>query len=196
LLCCLPADVSDCGFLCGHRFIDGIIALIHQVADDQQHEIRSDFATWLRSFAEHLETDSALEERVTEIGRQLLARIDVDALVKDVRRTMQPDALGFDGDRIARLIAQICRDVIRQRAIVADFNERLSFALASRLSGARLRLSMIVEGVVRAWDARFMTEKLELKIGRALQFIRLNGILVGGLAGLVLRPLPLPAGID
>jgi uncharacterized membrane-anchored protein YjiN (DUF445 family) len=179
-----------------NRFIDGILDLLREVADDQQHGMRADFATWLRSFAERLETDAALREQVTEIRRQLLARIDVDALVQDVWRTIQAGASGFDGDRIARLIAQICRGAMRRRAIVAGFNERLSFAVASGLSGARLRLSTLVEGVVRAWDARFMTEKLELEIGRDLQFIRLNGMLVGGLAGLVLHPLLLLAGID
>jgi hypothetical protein len=46
---------------------------------------------------------------VTEIGRQLLARIDVDALVKDVRCTIHAGALGFDGDRIGRLITQTAR---------------------------------------------------------------------------------------
>jgi uncharacterized membrane-anchored protein YjiN (DUF445 family) len=179
-----------------NRFIDGIIDLIREVADDQQHEMRTDFATWLRSFAERLETDAALRERVTESSCQLLARIDLDALVKDVWRTIQAGASGFDGDRVACLIAQICRGVMRHRAVVAGFNERLSFAVAYSLSGARLPLFSLVEGVVRAWDVRFMTEKLELEIGRVLQFIRLNGILVGGLAGLVLRPLPLLAGID
>jgi uncharacterized membrane-anchored protein YjiN (DUF445 family) len=179
-----------------NRFIDGIIDLIREVADDQQHEMRKDFATWLRSFAERLETDAALRERVTGIRRQLLARIDLDALAKDVWRTLRASESGFDGDRIARLIAQICRGVMRKRAIVAGFNERLSFAVASGVSGARLRLSTLVEGVVRAWDTRFMTEKLELEIGRDLQFIRLNGMLIGGLAGLVLHPLLLLAGID
>jgi uncharacterized membrane-anchored protein YjiN (DUF445 family) len=191
-----PLTLSIVDSFVVNRFIDGIIDLIREVADDQQHEMRKDFATWLRSFAERLETDAALRERVTGIRRQLLARIDLDALAKDVWRTPRASESGFDGDRIARLIAQICRGVMRKRAIVAGFNERLSFAVASGVSGARLRLSTLVEGVVRAWDTRFMTEKLELEIGRDLQFIRLNGMLIGGLAGLVLHPLLLLAGID
>ena len=151
--------------------------------------MRANFAKWLRDFAERLETDAELKRRVTDMHRQLLARIDVDGLVKDIWRTVRPSASGFDADRIAGLIAQVCRHLLRQRAIVAGFNERLSFAVASGLSGARLRLSTLVEGVVRAWDVRFMTEKLELEIGRDLQFIRLNGMVVGGLAGLVMHPL-------
>jgi uncharacterized membrane-anchored protein YjiN (DUF445 family) len=72
----------------------------------------------------------------------------------------------------------------------------LALAVASGLSGAGMRLSTLVEDVTRAWDTGFMTDKPELEIGRDLQFIRLNGVLVGGLARLVLHPLPVLAGID
>jgi hypothetical protein len=91
--------------------------------------MRTDFARRLRSSAERLGTEVALRERVTEIRRQLLARIDV---------TGETGASGFDGDRIAPLIAQFCRGVTRQSAIVASFNDRLSFAVASCLRGAGL----------------------------------------------------------
>ena len=110
--------------------------------------------------------------------------------------TIPAGAPGFDSDRIAHLIARICRHAAHQRATVDGFNKRLSLAVASALSGARPRLATLVEDVIRAWDTGFMTDKLELEIGPDLQFIRLNGMLVGGLAGVVLHPLLVLAGID
>ena len=154
------------------------------------------FSEWLRDFAKHLETDAALKAQVTEILRQFLGRIDMDALVRDGWHAIQARGAGFDSDRIAQLIARICRHAGRQRATVDGFNKRLALAVASGLSGAGMRLSTLVEDVTRAWDTGFMTDKLELEIGRDLQFIRLNGMLVGGLAGLVLHPLLVLAGID
>ena len=179
-----------------NHFIDGIIDLIQEVAGDPEHEVRGKFAESLRGFAEQLETDAELKQRVTSIHRQLLARIDVAALMKDIWPAIRQSASGLDEEQIAQLIADVCQHVMRHKAVVAGFNERLSFAVASGLSGARLHLSTLVEDVVRAWDVRFMTEKLELEIGRDLQFIRLNGMVVGGLAGLVLHPLLVLAGID
>jgi len=179
-----------------NRFIDGIIDLIQEVADDQEHEMRAKFAEWLRGFAERLATDADLKQRVADIHHQLLARIDMAALMKDLWPATRRFASGLDEERIARVTADVCRHLMGHRAVVAGFNERLSFAVASGLSGARLHLSTLVEDVVRAWDVRFMTEKLELEIGRDLQFIRLNGMVVGGLAGLVLHPLLVLAGID
>ncbi len=179
-----------------NQFVDGLIDLSIEVAGDPNHEVHTKFAEWLRDFAEHLETDAALKARVTEIQRQFLGRIDMDSLARDVWHAIQAGASGFDSDRIAHLIARICRHAIRQRASVDGLNQRLSVAVTAALSGAGLRLSTLVEDVIRAWDTSFMTDKLELEIGRDLQFIRLNGMLVGGLAGLVLHPLLVLAGID
>jgi uncharacterized membrane-anchored protein YjiN (DUF445 family) len=80
--------------------------------------------------------------------------------------------------------------------MIAVVNARLARALAAALSGTRLRLSTLVEDVVRAWDSQFLTDKLELEVGRDLQFIRINGMAVGGLAGVVLHPLLALAGIN
>jgi uncharacterized membrane-anchored protein YjiN (DUF445 family) len=179
-----------------NRFVDAIIDFSNDVAADPNHEVHTKFAEWLRDFAEHLETDVALKAQVIEIQRQFLGRIDVDALVRDAWHAIQAGAPGFDSAPIAHLIAQICRHTAHQRAAVDSFNKRLSLAVASGPSGARLRLSTLVEDVIRAWDTGCMTDKLELEIGRDLQFIRLNGMLVGGLAGLVLHPLLVLAGID
>jgi uncharacterized membrane-anchored protein YjiN (DUF445 family) len=178
------------------RFVDGIIDISNDIAADPNHEVHTKFSGWLRDFAEQLETDAALKAQVTEILRQFLGRIDMDALVRDAWHAIQAGAPGFDSNRIAHLIARICRQAGRQRATVDGFNKRVSLAVAAGLSGAGLRLSTLVEDVIRAWDTGFMTDKLELEVGRDLQFIRLNGMLVGGLAGLVLHHLLVLAGID
>ena len=51
---------------------------------------------WLRHFAEHLETDAALKAQVTEILRQFLGRIDMDALVRDAWHAIQAGGAGFE----------------------------------------------------------------------------------------------------
>src|SRR5205085_10513694 len=51
----------------------------------------------------------------------------------------------------------------------------------------RHEISLLIEEIVRGWNARDMAEKAELEIGRDLQYIRINGMLVGGLVGLILH---------
>jgi uncharacterized membrane-anchored protein YjiN (DUF445 family) len=53
----------------------------------------------------------------------------------------------------------------------------------------RHEISLLIEEIVRGWNARDMADKAELEIGRDLQYIRINGMLVGGLVGIVLHAL-------
>ena len=54
------------------------------------------------------------------------------------------------------------------------------------LSPRRREIGDFVAGVVRSWDAKDVVDKLELQVGRDLQYIRINGTVVGGLVGLII----------
>ena len=58
----------------------------------------------------------------------------------------------------------------------------------------RQRLGAFIAGVVRSWNARTLVGKLELQVGRDLQYIRINGTLVGGLVGLVIHGVAVAMG--
>ena len=72
----------------------------------------------------------------------------------------------------------------------ADARDRLDgwirVAMRKSVSPRRQEIGAFVAQVVAGWDAGEVVEKLELQVGRDLQFIRINGTLVGGLAGLVI----------
>jgi uncharacterized membrane-anchored protein YjiN (DUF445 family) len=65
----------------------------------------------------------------------------------------------------------------------AKLNGAVETALASLLPSAQARLSAFIGGVVAGWDAREVSDKIELRVGKDLQYIRVNGTLVGALAG-------------
>jgi uncharacterized membrane-anchored protein YjiN (DUF445 family) len=65
----------------------------------------------------------------------------------------------------------------------AKLNGAVETALASLLPSAQARLSAFIGGVVTGWDAREVSDKIELRVGKDLQYIRVNGTLVGALAG-------------
>lgn len=170
-----------------NRFIDGIIDFIGEVAADTNHPARGEFADWLRQLAERLEADPELRQRVAEIQHTMLQSSLPESWGKDLCRIVA-DAVGaVDPDKLAEWIARACDAMRHDAPRVATFNQRLADAAGKVLNGRILRLSSLIEDVVRAWDTRELTEKLELEVGRDLQFIRLNGMIVGGLAGLVLH---------
>ena len=66
-------------------------------------------------------------------------------------------------------------------------NEWLLGALETLMLAHRHQISLLITDVVKSWDARDVSEKIELEIGKDLQFIRLNGTLVGGCVGVLLH---------
>jgi len=72
----------------------------------------------------------------------------------------------------------------RLRAAINQFARRAVAGMASSYGSSIVKL---VSDTVRGWDARTITARLEAAVGRDLQYIRINGTLVGGLVGLVLH---------
>ena len=65
-------------------------------------------------------------------------------------------------------------------------NEQLKAAVPSFVERYRDSLSSVISTRVKKWKAREMSDQIELHIGRDLQFIRINGTIVGGLVGLII----------
>jgi uncharacterized membrane-anchored protein YjiN (DUF445 family) len=179
-----------------NRFIDGIIDVVHEIAADPGHEMRAKFTAEIDRLATRLETDPVVRQQAAEIQRRLLAQIDMVELIKEICSTIGETCAILDQDRVAAAAAWAVHGVVVDQSAVERINIHLSRIVANGLADAKLRLSTLVEDIMSAWDARFMAEKLELEVGHDLQFIRLNGMAVGGLVGLVLHPLLVLAGID
>ncbi len=107
-----------------------------------------------------------------------------------------PPAGAIEGDLvqpdswIARLVAESLErtgEVLGQDRAVREAIDRAARTLARRaLPGMRSRLAGFIADVVAGWDARLLVDRLELRVGRDLQFVRINGTLVGALVGGVL----------
>jgi uncharacterized membrane-anchored protein YjiN (DUF445 family) len=72
----------------------------------------------------------------------------------------------------------------RIRAAINQFARRAVVGMAASYGSSIVKL---VSDTVRSWDARTVTARLEAAVGRDLQYIRINGTLVGGMVGLVLH---------
>ena len=91
-----------------------------------------------------------------------------------------------DADIDAAMNGNICRcaTYVRIRAAINQFARRAVVGMAASYGGSIVKL---VSETIRGWDARTVTNRLEAAVGRDLQYIRINGTLVGGMVGLVLH---------
>src|SRR3954453_12464639 len=176
--------------------IDGLRKLTLEMSTDPAHPVRLKVEEALVQLANDLQTRPETRERVEAIKEQLLDNRSVslwldtlwqkgrEAIIKAARN---PDAVmaGKLGEILRSMGTTLERDA-RIRVAVNRFARRASVGMAASYGSQIVKL---VSETVRSWDARTVTNRLEAAVGRDLQYIRINGTLVGGMVGLVLHVL-------
>ena len=122
--------------------------------------------------------------------RQALAHPAVAAWLGDIwgrlRDAMLEDAANPEGRTVqvlSGLLGNLGRVLEEDGAARERLNRAAEGVLLALLPNARTRLSDFIAGVVRNWDTATVTEKIELRVGKDLQYVRINGTLVGFLVG-------------
>ena len=174
--------------------IDGLRKLTVEMSTDPAHPVRQKIEEALAQLAKDLQTRPETRERVEAIKDQLLDNKSVslwlDTLWQKgreaiIRAARNPDAVlaGKLGEVMKSMGTTLESDA-RIRAAINQFARRATVGLAASYGSSIVKL---VSETVRGWDARTVTARLEAAVGRDLQYIRINGTLVGGMVGLLLH---------
>ena len=176
--------------------IKGLRKLTVEMSTDPAHPVRIKAEEALAQLANDLQTRPETRERVEAIKEQLLDNKSVslwldtlwqkgrEAIVKAARN---PDAVlaGKLGEVLQSMGATLEKDA-RIRGAINQFARRAIVGMAASYGSSIVTL---VSETIRGWDAQTVTNRLESAVGRDLQYIRINGTLVGGLVGVVLYAL-------
>lgn len=169
---------------------------VGEVRDTPEHPARRAVDDLLAQLARDLQHDAETMARTEALKARLLTHPGVaDALVSlwgSARRTLTDALTEPDSALRRRLTVLICDAGVRLRD-----DPRLQAAAERRLAGAvdyvvtthGRELSALISQTVAHWDGKEAARRIELQVGRDLQFIRINGTVVGGLVGLVLHAL-------
>lgn len=174
--------------------LDGLYKLLAEVLVDPQHPLRGKIEEGLEKLVHDLQHDPETREKVERMKRELLDNPAVADWWQGVWERMRtgligmardPDSTldGWLGSTLAELGAAL-RDDPRLQLQVNRFARRTAVGVATRYGG---QIVQLVSETVRRWDARTITDRLENAVGRDLQFIRINGTLVGGLVGVTIH---------
>ena len=173
--------------------IDGLKKLTAEMSTDPAHPVRIKVEEALAQLANDLQTRPETRERVEAIKEQLLDNKSVGLWIDTlwqkgreaiIRAARNPDAvlagklgevLKSMGDTLERTRASAPRSTSSRAAPSSAWRRATA---VDRQAGSE---------TVRGWDARTVTDRLEAAVGRDLQYIRINGTLVGGLVGLSLH---------
>jgi uncharacterized membrane-anchored protein YjiN (DUF445 family) len=177
-----------------NKIIAGLDGLIRDMATEPDHPLRAKAEEGLATLAHDLQHDPAMRERVEGFKSDML---DNPALAdwwqgiwEQMRAAMlkiarDPDAMmaGRFGEALRQLGETLQQDQALAETI-NRFTRRAAVGAAADYGDAIVRL---VSETVRGWDARTITGRLENAVGRDLQYIRINGTVVGGLVGLAIH---------
>jgi uncharacterized membrane-anchored protein YjiN (DUF445 family) len=176
------------------RLIAGLAKLLADMAERPDHPLRVRAEEGLASLADRLRHDPDLQARVEGMKDALIAnpamqrwmdglweqaRGGLLAIARDPERAMR-GPLG----EVLRQLGETLRRDRRLATTINRFTRRAAVGIAADYGDAIVRL---VSETVRGWDAATITRRLENQVGRDLQYIRVNGTIVGGLVGLAIH---------
>lgn len=179
--------------LVGDRIHRELMDFTDKVRRDPNHELRQSANRFLFEFASDLQNDGATIARAEAVKEQLMARDEVTRAAETAWKTLKRLVLdGVDDpasplrSRIADSVMQIgasLRDDAELRDKVDNWMVRGARHLVERYGG---EATAIITDTIERWDAEEASRRIELHVGRDLQFIRINGTVVGALAGLAI----------
>jgi uncharacterized membrane-anchored protein YjiN (DUF445 family) len=182
----------------GNKFAGGLVRgankWLHDIADDPEHERRQAFDSKVEAFIERLKSDPAFRSRIDQHKREWLERPELRSYVnglwdefKDwLRRDLaQPDSTLHA--KVAGASASFAAALGNDPALRESINDHMRDALKSLAPELRDGIAKHIAATVRNWDDATLVRDVELSIGRDLQFIRVNGTLVGGAVGVIIH---------
>jgi uncharacterized membrane-anchored protein YjiN (DUF445 family) len=178
------------------RIADRIIRALTEVVQEMRepdHPWRRQVTDSVNELIERLDSDPALRERVEGLKRELVAHpivlASLERIWSQVESRMNPpteEARQALTRIAARLLAAFGRWLEDRGDARESFNTWARLAVQNVIAPRRLEIGRFIAEIVAGWDTRGIVEKLELQVGADLQFIRINGTLVGGAVGLAI----------
>lgn len=176
------------------RLVAAAGTLLAEAEADPDHALRREFDRFVDNFIAELRHSPAYSARIEQMKRDLLARPEFATLAvefwKGLRNFIEQDIASDDSllrRHFAELFMEIGHQLQEEPEIRADMNHGFVVAFSSFVTQQKSGVATFIADQVRSWDIVQLTRLIELNIGRDLQYIRFNGMLIGGLAGLGLH---------
>ncbi|MGW1886568.1 DUF445 domain-containing protein [Streptomyces sp. NPDC001970] len=177
----------------GERVYKELLRFVTEMRDSPSHPARGALDRFLADFAADLQADTETRARVERMKSDLLARSEVQDIIASAWSSVRAMIISAADDERSELR-------LRARASLMSFGARLATdgRMQQKLEGwveeaavyvvttYRAEITSLISDTVAGWDAEHTSRKIEAHIGRDLQFIRINGTVVGALAGLAI----------
>jgi uncharacterized membrane-anchored protein YjiN (DUF445 family) len=179
--------------LVGDRIHRELMDFTDKVRRNPDHELRRSATRFLFEFADDLQHDPETIARAEAVKEQLMARDEIATAAATAWKTLKRLVLEGVDDPSSTLRTRIADTVVRIGESLrddADLRDKVDNwivrAAQHLVSQYGVEITAIITDTIERWDAEEASRRIELHVGRDLQFIRINGTVVGSLAGLII----------
>ena len=182
----------------GEKIVKRINAYIQEVNADPAHEVRYRFDTAVTGFISRLKSDPVLRDKVEAIKRDVVHNQAITDYAKSIGNDLK-NWLNSDlqqphskvQEKISGAVAGLGNTLSQNLGLKESLNEHLEKLVLRYGDTIRSAIAGHISGTVQQWESDDYVSEIELSIGSDLQFIRMNGTLVGGVIGLLLHAVSL-----
>ena len=178
------------------KIIEAVERLLHDMVMDPAHPLRTAFDDAIRDFIERLQHSPDVIARAEALKEEWLMGAQTDELARKlwegVRQAVSKYATGSDGGTNAGPspldsgLSEFGIALLSNPTLLAEIDDLLIDVTAGVVEKYRHEIGDLIAQTVASWDPEATSRRFELAVGRDLQFVRINGTLVGGLVGLLI----------
>jgi uncharacterized membrane-anchored protein YjiN (DUF445 family) len=179
-----------------NRIVASATHFFDEVRSDPNHPFRGEFNTMLLSLVDKLGHDPAFASRIDGLKRDILSRPELGDLARNVwsnaRAFIERSATGETQvlqQHLTKMFVEAGEALAADPEMRAEINQGLVAVLRSFIADQKSGVSTFIADQVKGWDMAQLISLIEINVGKDLQYIRFNGALIGGLAGLALYTL-------
>ena len=186
----VPEPIDDRIF---DKIYAAVMTFLREVDSNPDHQIKRDMDIRSRDFADKLRTDERMIEQGERLKQELIDHPEFQLWTQDLWSSL---GHGFgeatqeaDSDvrrRIEDALVSLAERLVNDEQLRQKVDAWIESIVIYLAEAGRTEIGSLIANTVEGWDAQDTADRIELQVGRDLQFIRINGTIVGGLAGLII----------
>lgn len=176
------------------RILKTASALLNEVKDDKDHELRHEFEDFFRKYIRRLKRSKAFASQIERMKNQVLDRPELATIADQMWVSLQEfvtaDSQADQSiivDTLTNLFVDMAHSLEAEPHLRRDINLGMVATLSTFVAAQKHNISTFVAEQVKSWDFEQLTLLIEANVGKDLQFIRFNGMIIGGIAGVTLH---------
>ncbi|MBF0597834.1 DUF445 domain-containing protein [Faecalibacter rhinopitheci] len=173
--------------------IDGVVSFIEEIEQDKEHPIRKNIQESILNAADKIKTDSTWQIKLNEMRSEFITPERLEEYASDLWQALKTNLTESFAQEDSTLqkyaqknIQKLSHNLNENQEMIQKINGWIRHFLYRMILRNVNEVETLISNTVGDWEGKDLSEKLELEVGKDLQYIRINGTLVGGLVGLLI----------